>query len=143
MSENFISLLKKHKLRVTQARLGILKALEGAKQPVDIEDLSKALSRRNIAVDKVTVYRGVEVLVKTGIAKQVDFREGKLRYELDERHHHHLVCSECGDIQAVYGDNLRSFEKKISDQYKFMVREHALEFFGVCRSCQESGVTYV
>jgi Fur family ferric uptake transcriptional regulator len=137
MIENFKKLLKKYGLKATPARLGVLGVLVDNNRPLDIKELQKALKLKRIKADQVTIYRVVEIFVKKEILKQVDFKEGRLRYEFNDRHHHHLVCNSCGTVRPVYGDKLDNFEKKIGQQYKFLVKEHTLEFFGVCGRCQD------
>ena len=124
-------------LRVTKARAGVMRVLEEKDRPMDVGEIFSGLKSRGVRVDRVTVYRVLERLVEKGVIGQVDFREGKLRYELKNEHHHHLVCKDCGSVEAVYGDKLGEVEKQIQRQYQFVVKEHALEFFGRCKNCHE------
>ena len=47
-----------------------------------------------------SLYRIIGDLVAAGVLIRLEFAEGFARFELDEElaeHHHHLVCTECGD----------------------------------------------
>jgi Fur family transcriptional regulator, ferric uptake regulator len=69
---------------------------------------------------------------------QIQFQEGKLRYELaGKEHHHHLVCENCGKIEDVLSRVIPALEEEIKNKHKFLVKRHSLEFFGLCEDCQK------
>lgn len=127
--------LRQANLRATPGRVAVMDILEKADKPVDVAYLVKQVNSGHESYDQATVYRAVETLVKEGLVKQVDFREGKYRYELEGDHHHHLVCQNCGSITAVYDECLALTDSDIARKYSFSVTEHHLEFFGLCSAC--------
>jgi Fur family ferric uptake transcriptional regulator len=137
---NIQKILQENGLKATKSRVALIALLEKVDQPVDAHHIFHQLKDTKIAVDLATVYRILEKFLSLGIVKQIDFREGKLRYELAGDHHHHLVCQDCGDIKPFHGKCLGEVEKVIEQHYKFRVTEHILEFFGKCQKCQ-SGKT--
>jgi Fur family ferric uptake transcriptional regulator len=132
---DYHNILKKKGVRATRARLSVLNVLQNITQPVDIAYIVEAINKEGRGCDQATVYRCVELLVKKGLVRQVDFREGKYRYELVGDHHHHLVCSGCGKVEPVYDDCLALTDTDIVDKYSFKVTEHHLEYFGLCQKC--------
>src|SRR6266480_1681095 len=58
-------------------------------------------------ISRATVYRTLQWMVDAGIARKVDFGEGRFRFEHSYRHprHFHLICKTCS----------RSFEFLSSD----------------------------
>ncbi len=132
---NYQKILKQNNLRVTSARTLILEILSTSAQPVDISYLHQQIKETKTSCDQATIYRTLEQLVKADIVKQIDFREGKYRYEIKGDHHHHLVCQKCGTIVPVYDQCLALTEETIAQKYQFLVSEHHLEFFGLCSSC--------
>ena len=127
-------ILRSNGLKVTQARMEILKVLSNIKRPVSIAEIVKKLGQK---VDQATVYRVIEVFDKKKIVKQIDLREGKLRYELEGEHHHHLVCKKCNQITAIFDECLAVKSESIMEKYGFRVDDHSLEFFGMCQECAE------
>lgn len=126
--------------RITKVREALLSTLEKVHSPVTVAELIESLKTLGLPVNKTTVYRELEFLMKTDFILEVDFREGKKRYELrvDGHHHHHLICRDCKDISCVaLCDDLKTMERQITRRYGFKVSEHLLEFFGTCRACQE------
>ncbi len=123
-------------LKVTPARLGILDALENAKLPLDISELITYLSRHKIKADRVTVFRSMHALSRKGLVHEIQFNEGKLRYEYAAKpDHHHFVCEKCGSIEDITGCNLGIIEKDLQKKKGLLIRHHSLEFFGLCNKC--------
>ena len=48
-------------------------------------------------ISRATVYRTLQWMVEAGIARKVDFGEGRFRFEHSYRHprHFHLICKSC------------------------------------------------
>lgn len=134
---NHFEVLKQVGLRVTKGRVSILEFLEQVKEPVDVSSILKFLKSKKIKADPATVFRIMNVFTKKGIALQVQFQDGKARYELASKgDHHHLICEKCESIEDITGCTISVLEKKIEEKKKFLVKSHSLEFFGICSRCQ-------
>lgn len=129
--------LREVSLKATPARLGVLKILETANKPVDVQTLIKYLHKKDIKTDPATVFRIINRFRQKGLLTPIQLNEGKFRYELASKtDHHHLVCKNCGDIEDISDCNIVALEKDIEKRKKFKVVNHALEFFGICKQCQ-------
>lgn len=129
--------LKEASLKTTPARLAVLGLLEKTNNPVDVATIIDNLKHKDIKADPATVFRTINLFTDKGIARQIQFYEGKFRYELSSRKdHHHLVCQNCGVIEDISDCNIKSLEKEIEKRKNFVVQSHSLEFFGVCPACQ-------
>lgn len=124
-------------LKSTPARAAITDFLRSSLSPVDVEEIIKFLRSKKLKTNKVTVYRNIELLYKNGVVERLEFGEGKFRYEIKKRHHHHLICTNCGKIYEVEGDFLKKMEEEIYKNKNFKVTGHSLEFFGLCQSCRQ------
>jgi len=86
-----------------------------------------------------TVYRTVQLLEELGVVCKLDLNDGCNRYELvheDENHqHHHLICTECGKVIEVEGDLLEVLEHDIQQKYDFVIKNHSVKFYGICKDC--------
>ncbi len=122
--------------RKTPARTAIFEYLERAKTPVDVSDILEYLRSKNLKTNKVTVYRNLESLYNKGFLEKFEFGEGKSRYEVKKEHHHHLICTNCGRVEDVSGEYLKDLETNIKKENGFLVKSHSLEFFGLCKNCQ-------
>jgi Fur family ferric uptake transcriptional regulator len=130
--------LQEASLKATPARIAVLKFLEATDQPVDVNSIISYLRQKNVDIDPATIFRMMHDFMQKGITKQIQLNEGKARYELsNKRHHHHLICTNCGKIEEVEGDFLKQMEEEIYKDKKFRVKDHSLEFFGLCADCQK------
>ncbi|HLD01363.1 MAG TPA: Fur family transcriptional regulator [Patescibacteria group bacterium] len=129
-------ILQKANLKVTHAREAVLMYLTETDAPVDVLNIVAWLGQKNINVDKVTVYRILDAFYKKRIIDRIEFGEGKFRYELSGSDHHHLICEQCGNIEDISDCNIGILEKEIAKKKHFLVKRHALEFYGLCQNCQ-------
>jgi Fe2+ or Zn2+ uptake regulation protein len=91
-------------------------------------------------VAKSTLYRILNDLKKIKILHEFTSPDNSTVVELlleDHSHHHHLFCSDCGEIIDVEMssefENLLAKEiKRIEKQFNFSIQDHRVEMFGVC-----------
>ena len=119
-------------LRLTEQRKRILALLTS--QPKSATEILKSSGQ---GIDKATVYRTLDCLVKLGLAGKIQFKEKQSKYELltDADHHHHAVCDNCGSIEDIALKESQMLEK-LKQQTDFKIKSHSLEFFGLCIKCQ-------
>ncbi len=123
-------------IRKTPARSAVTEFLSKSNSPVDVIQIINFLRSKSLSTNKVTVYRIIEYFYKEGIVNRLDLQEGKFRYELAKNDHHHLICDNCGKIDAVSDTVIPEMEKEIQKKQNFLVKSHSLEFFGLCKNCQ-------
>jgi Fur family ferric uptake transcriptional regulator len=122
-------------IKKTPARVAVTEFLNKSKEPVDVSQIISYLRRMELGTNKVTVYRIMDYLYQNGIVDKMEFGEGKFRYEMKKNHHHHLICTDCGQIEEVEGDFLKKLEEEVYKTKGFKVKSHSLEFFGLCKNC--------
>lgn len=125
------------KLRATPARIALMKLLESATEPVDVQTMIEYLSKSNIKTDPATVFRIINMFTEKNLTKQIQLNEGKFRYELSSKtDHHHFICEKCGEIEDISDCNIEMIENEIRKKKGLLIKNHSLEFFGLCKSCQ-------
>lgn len=130
--------LQEASLKATPIRVAVMQFLESTEQPVDAQSIINYLKQKHVDADPATIFRMMNDFLEKGITRQIQLNEGKARYELsNKRHHHHLICTNCGKIKEVEGDFLKQMEEEIYKDKKFKVKDHSLEFFGLCADCQK------
>jgi len=134
--------------RMTVPRQAILDILSKTSEHLSAEDVYKTVHKIYPHVGLTTVYRTLELLVQIGLVFKFDFGDGRARYELSEgpkgeRHHHHLVCTDCGRV-IDYTDFideeielLNQTEKGLSKKYNFKITNHLIQFYGLCDKCKK------
>jgi Fur family ferric uptake transcriptional regulator len=133
--ESVKDVLKDNKFKLTPAREKILGLFYENDKPIDVDFIFKNIDDNKI--NQVTVYRTVESFLKKGLIHKVDLRKNSVFYELKERHHHHIVCTSCGDVEefdiCMISKNSSLILSK-SKKFKNII-DHSFEFFGVCKKC--------
>ncbi len=137
-SNTALQLLKSRGQRVTKVRTALVTLLFEHALPLTISQMLDRLFDLSLPANKTTIYREMDFLKSQGIIQEVEFGDGKKRYEIvSDPHHHHVVCNNCGTIKdVVLEDDIAQEEKKIAHLTKFQVQNHSLEFFGLCPNCQ-------
>ncbi|MGM0437127.1 MAG: Fur family transcriptional regulator [Bacillota bacterium] len=138
--EKYRNILSSNNYKLTSQREDILKVLiENQKQHFRADTLLKKVKEINPDVGLATIYRNLELFCKLDITSELDFDSSYKYYELnlDENHHHHLVCINCDKIIEFNDEVLERFEKKIEDKYNFEIVNHQIKFYGICKDCSE------
>lgn len=135
MKVDYVKILKQYELKCTTSRIMILEILYNFDKPVKVEDVYSKLKNK---MDEATIYRTLSSFEKAGIVRQVNLRRDSVYFELNNDHHHHIVCLKCGDIEDFKESNdiekiLRRIVEK-SSKFK-IINEHSLEIFGLCSRC--------
>lgn len=117
--------------KATPGRILLLTILMLESKPVTVLYLEKKLKN---SIDKVTLYRSLQSMVASGLVREVDFRHGHTHYEIEvlREHHHHIVCTGCNKIEDTRCDIDQVVKKSLAFKE---ITDHAIEFFGRCRSC--------
>ena len=132
--------------RLTIPRKIILDVLSQAKKHLSAEDVYFKVHKIYPNIGLTTVYRTLEILVQMGLISKFDFGDGRARYELIEgpesEHHHHLICLNCNRIieYTEFIDEemefLKRAEKGLSKKYNFDIKNHIIQFYGLCDKCK-------
>lgn len=131
--KNILKQLRDKGYRLTESRKQILEALTF--HPQSVTDIVNSLNKKQANVDMSTIYRTLEILIELGVVGTTKF-DNKAMFELlSDNHHHHLICNDCGSIEDIPLDE-DMLMNQVSDQTKFQVQSHSLEFFGLCANCQ-------
>ena len=121
-------------LSVTRQRLEILQALAGLSEPSTVEDIGRRVDNN---INTSTLYRSLQALVAAGIVYQTDFRDVVAYFELQDKHHHHVVCTNCRrrkPVSVCVDSKLPAVEKETG----YTITSHVLELFGLCDDCSSS-----
>lgn len=136
-TSDFEQLLINKGLRLTEKRKAILQLLATNLKPLDVVAIENQLFKKKLRIDQVTIYRILDAFVEKQLVNRLNFHEGKFRYELVQTDHHHIICETCGLVEEVYSCPLQRLEEEIKEKQNFTISRHALEFFGLCKKCQQ------
>jgi len=122
--------------RLTPQRMLVIEALHDADQHISAEEIYEHLHSRYPYANISTVYRTLELMKKLDLVTETDFGEGRVRYHVAEKgHHHHLVCRSCGKIIDLEESVLHPLKETLLQEYGFDGDLRHLAISGECRSC--------
>ena len=135
--EKTLARWKKTGHRMTKNRAAVLELFLTEEHPIAADEIQKKLKRKRITSNLSTIYRELEFLTNEEVIHEVKLQDKKRLFELSfKKHHHHLYCLKCESIEEVEMDHeLETLEKKITQNKKFTIQSHLLEFFGLCSRC--------
>jgi Fur family ferric uptake transcriptional regulator len=128
-------ILQKSGFKATHSRLAILEVFKKSKKPLSAQEIIDIL---HDGIDQVTVYRTLKSLKEKGVIIQIDLRHNHAHYELANlAEHHHLVCIRCGRIEDVHRCGIEEMQSTVlkSSRHFAEIKQHALEFYGICNVC--------
>ncbi len=136
-AKDILTQLKKDGERITTIRRVILYTLEKIDSPLSANEILGQIKEMGLAANKTTIYRELDFFLEKNIIESVQLRGREQRYELCGEHHHHLVCTQCAQVQEMpLAGDLDETENKIYKKFNFKVQSHSLEFYGLCANCQ-------
>lgn len=94
-------------------------------------ELLEYLHTQGQQVNKTSIYRALEKLQDEHIVCKHNFKGNDLVYELNDPHHDHLICENCGKIAVT---ECRGETPFMRDGYT--VNHHHVTFYGLCPNCQ-------
>ncbi|MEP7116264.1 MAG: transcriptional repressor [Acidobacteriota bacterium] len=102
------------------------------------DDLVDIIKREDQRISRATVYRTLQWMVAAGIARKVDFGEGRFRFEHSYRHprHYHLICKTCNRSFEFLSSDIEALVEEVAAARQFTARQSVVQIYGTCESCQ-------
>lgn len=124
--------------RYTHQRRMLVEVVHASSRPLTVAELA-----RSVEQPLSSVYRNARLLVSVGVFGCVIGSDRQERIEwIDHsgRHHHHLLCLDCGlildylppsDIEEL----IELMAPRVGEAAEFRVTRHSLDLGGVCSDC--------
>ncbi len=154
--------------RVTPVRLAVVRVLGAASAALDAAGVREAIRLDQRApgvrkragggeetaaerVDRVSIYRTLNMLVEVGIAHRIDAGDRVFRYSLTDhtgcdhagghhQHEHpHIVCDTCGSVECLTGAQVIIKHSPRAEPSRFSVRAQEVTLRGLCERCEQAG----
>lgn len=140
--------LESHCARWTGPRDDVFNILVGTQEHLSAMDIFARLRASNPDIGLTTVYRTIDLLDAAGLIRRVSGC-GDVRFEYRrgdrEDHHHHLICTACRriinyrDFESEELSLVRRTEERLARKHGFLIRDHNIEFLGLCAECRPGG----
>ncbi len=138
----FARYLREQRLPVTRQRAAIAEAVFSSSKHQSVDDIDSVLRANGLRLAKATIYRTLDLLVRSGLVEEHDFGEGFKRYEHRRGRspiHHHMVCIQSGEVIEFRNAEIARIVEETAARHGFRPAHHRLVIFGLSRASQESG----
>ncbi len=105
---------------------------------ISADDLVETIRREDARISRATVYRTLQWMVEAGIARKVDFGEGRYRFEHSYRHprHFHLICKSCNASSEFLSSDIEALIEEVASARGFAARQSVVQIYGTCEACR-------
>ncbi len=140
-SKQFRELCVRNGIAVTHQRQVLYEVMQGMEGHPSPEEVYARVKRRIPSISLATVYKNLHLFIESGIFREVSLHHGSLRVEMNDRPHHHLVCTVCKSIMDVEEEELGALVTHASPQPNklpggFLAERFAVDVLGRCVRCQ-------
>ena len=126
--------------RYTSGRRKLVSALREGDGPLTIPQILE----HDTSLAQSSVYRNLALLEEVDVVTRIVTHDEFARYELAEaftEHHHHLICTSCGDVadfslRPGTESDLETALDSIARLASFTVEGHRLDLIGRCTDCE-------
>ncbi len=107
------------------------------------DDLCDLVRREDAGIGRATVYRTLQWMVGAGIARKVDFGEGRSRFEPSYRHprHFHFVCTVCHRSSEFLSSDIEAIVEEVAVARNFTPTQTLVQISGTCEDCRTGSKT--
>lgn len=128
--------LKKAGYKLTPARLAVVEVLESNPEHLSHNQILVEGQKIYRKLSRATVYRTMDLLVELKLLRPLYLNDPTQRFVSAAGGHHHLICTNCNTIYEFDHCTVDQLSKELAERYHFQIRNHLLEFQGLCQNCQ-------
>ena len=128
-------LLSKAGIRVTPHRRAVLRAVLDAAGAVTAPELEQGLSRGEPGMNRVTLYRTLDLLAEAGVLRRTNGPNRTYQYCLGHGHGH-FHCRKCGRTQCLDPARLNPALLLAGLPERVEVEEVDIRLDGLCAACR-------
>ena len=102
------------------------------------DDLFTLVRSKHPGIGRATVYRSLQWMVDQGLARKVDFGEGRSRFEPTYHHprHFHLICEQCHRSSEFLSSDVETLMDEIAAARNFTAKQAVVQILGTCEECR-------
>jgi Fur family ferric uptake transcriptional regulator len=121
------------------ARTRVIDFLDRQQCCVGAQEIHRELRSLGEPIGLASVYRVLDMLAAKRLVQRLDLGDGVARFEPvreAEDHHHHIVCDDCGKIEAFADERLETVIRDVEESSGYAVAAHDIVLRGACDACR-------
>ena len=141
LSARFLKFLRDNGYLVTRQRRRIAEMIFDSKGHLSVEDVQDLLRQRKISTSIASIYRTLDVMIRSGLVVQHRFGKRFKRFEAvrEDKHHDHLICTSCNKVMEFKNNAIEKLQVEVARKHDFVIANHKLDIYGLCSKCAASG----
>jgi Fur family ferric uptake transcriptional regulator len=138
MISDLVEKLKQAGYKLTPARLAVIEVLESGPEHFSHDQILREGRKFYPRLSRATVYRTMELLVKLNLVRSIYLNEPTQRFISAREGHHHLICTQCDVVFEFDHCTVDQISRDLMETFNFQIRNHFLEFQGLCAACRNN-----
>jgi len=122
----------------TAHRLHVLEIVGNSPCPLSADEIHETMSRSE-DVNRVTIYRILDLLTERKLVERLSSGERSFRYGLAPNRNHprhaHFYCTECGNIECLSPGALHLSMDSLGRTFPGIIKRAEVRLDGICRNC--------
>ncbi len=135
---DYRDMLESAGVEYTPNRLAVMKIVGNSAHPVSAQEIIQILSGAR-TMNKVTVYRVLDLLVEKGLIERISSADRSFRYGAGRRAsrkpHPHFFCTQCGHMECLDPAGLKLDWQALEESFPGAVDKVEIRVDGTCRNC--------
>lgn len=135
---NYSEMLASTHLESTENRLRVLEVIGNNSFPLSAGDIYQTLERTS-AINRVTVYRILDLLVDHGVIERLSTGGRAFYYGLAPNDHHqphpHFYCKTCGQMDCLNPESLQVETTPFRKTFPGRIDKVEIRLDGICKNC--------
>ena len=132
------TILRRHNYKLTPQRRAVIQTIASSHDHLTPAAIYERVHQEYPNIGLVTIYRTLALLAGLKLVCQLHTEDSCPSYTIGTpKHHHHVVCANCGRVVDFTGYDITRLEQRLSMETGFKIDSHVLEFTGLCPACQE------
>lgn len=130
--------LKAKNLKRTEQRFDILDIFLTTTGHISAYELHALIRKHYPNIGFSTVYRTLKLFTECGLAHEVNFGDGRARFEKAFRRdtHGHLICTRCGRTEEFASQEVDEVQARIVNKFGYRPQGYRFEIYGLCKKCR-------
>jgi Fur family ferric uptake transcriptional regulator len=134
----FEDYLRENGLKMTRARERVFREiLSSPGVHPNAEEIHRRLRVKKKPVGLATIYRTLNLLVRSGLVTAIDLGESHSHFEPDwnRTSHGHLICLSCGRVQEFSHAEIQAAINRVGKEKGYLLDKFSIQVFGYCKDC--------
>jgi Fur family peroxide stress response transcriptional regulator len=136
----FENLCRRQGLALTHQRRTLYRILAESQDHPTPEDVFQRARHEIPSISLGTVYKNLTTLRELGLVAEVPSASGPARFDANLDRHHHLVCTQCGEVVDFYDDDLDEVRIEPQGLGGFTPQTVQIQVSGICARCRDASM---